>query len=227
MSVKFDDIPVVEATTVNETEKPKNSTDDLDSFLSGYKTRMEVPSTPLGNSPISNSGNVNPIPGSINVSHNPQGSAPVLEYYKTGKKAGQPKPPKAPGQKGYTPPVPTQIQSSVLISGSMFIMMIDILFPLVIGGLNNMLTKTKIDTDKMKMTATQKSELAPIGEAVARELNISGSPTVLLSISLVGIYSANLLMLRNQAIADDLKKKEKEKNISHPGEQKDGSFSYH
>lgn len=189
-------------------ENHADGMDDLDRLLAGYKTEMEVPNVaPLNNSatvaPINGTSQPGPLP---NPNNTPLGISrdvnantyPKQEYYQRGAKKGQPKPPK----KGQPAPAPIQNNSlavSTLITGAMFITLIDLLFPLCIAGLNNLFNKVKIDPEKMKMSTAQKNDLTPHGDAVARELKLSGSPTVLMLIALTGVYGFQYMVTLNQA----------------------------
>lgn len=197
----------------SEIVKPSSSTnelDEIDQLLKGYTKKMDIPAPAPGPAaPGTQFG-----PGGYTsqsapfVTHEP--SAIAQDYYKRGAKKGQPKPPK----KGLAPPLnpagQMQIQATALISGALFVTMIDIIFPLIIAGLNNWRSKLKVDPDKMKMTQSQRNDLAPIGDGIVRELKLNASPVALGCIALIGIYSANLLSLRS--IAEKDLQKEKLKN---------------
>lgn len=208
----FTDTKVVESK--QPTVATSSSMDDLDKYLAGYTQKMDVP--------LSSPPNTQPTPqgSGFAIGHDPNGSKPVQEYYVRGAKKGQPKPPSK--SKPVVQP-PTQIQASVIISGALFITLVDTLMPMVICGLNNWLTKTKVDPDKMKMTESQRRDLVPIGDAVVKELNIQSSPSVLFLVSLVGIYGINFMSLRSQA--ETKLKKENEKTTSKPAQNNAGQNS--
>lgn len=119
------------------------------------------------------------------------------QYYKTGAKAGQPKPSKTrtttttPAQ-----PTPPATISGELLSGALFLTLIDLLLPFIIAELNNWKSPIKINSEDLQMTAKQKKELEPIADAVARKWNMSGDPVILGLIALAGIYGINTAALR-------------------------------
>lgn len=184
--------------------------DELDRYLSGYTKKMEVPVIPLmpGQSPPPQQG------AAPFISHDPTQN-PQQEYYKRGAKKGQPKPPK----KGLAPPLNNTgqmaIQATSLISGALFITMMDILLPLLIATVNNWRKNSvKIDSADMKLTPSQKAELAPIGDGVVREYKINANPGALLLIAGVGMYSMAFLTAKNKAkerAEKERKEKEKQK----------------
>lgn len=143
------------------------------------------------------------------ITHDPAGSDTPIEYYVRGAKKGQPKPPRK-----NAPVKPTSIQASVLLSGALFITLIDNLMPMIFAGLNNWRSKIKIDSAKLQLTDKQRADLAPVADAVARELNINSNPVPLLLIALAGIYGGNMVMLRNEEERrmKNEAKKEHEKN---------------
>lgn len=205
--------------------------DDLDAILSGYKQKMEVPVVPGVNSvagvPGTQPNTQQPTPGtgplpnntpfSINRDANANTFAPQ-EFYVRGPKKGQPKPPRKiytpTGQQipATPPPQNNQLALNTLISGAMFITLIDLLIPLTIAGLNNLFNKkVKLEADKLKMTQSQRNDLSQIGEAVVKELKINAPHWVLLLLALFGIYGFNAVLIINQT-KQQQNKKDNEKN---------------
>lgn len=191
--------------------------DALDAYLSGYKEKMDVPpaNPALSNGALGVPGTQPPAGGASTpfISHDPSQN-PQQEFYKRGAKKGQPKPPK----KGLAPPLTPSgtmgIQATALISGALFITMIDILLPLIIATLNNWKKgSVKINAEDMKLTASQKTELAPIGDGVVREYKINANPGALLLVAGIGMYSMAFLTAKSKAkerIEKERKQKEKE-----------------
>lgn len=229
--------------TTNPTPAPQvtppvasnNDVDYLDKLFGSYSKPMEVTPEPSKVPPVSAAPNAfqNSAP-TQNPNNTPFGihrdvnanAQPVQEYYKTGKKAGQPKPPKR-GQPAPPPPQPNVLAASTLISGAMFIILIDLLMPMSICGLNNLFNKEyKLDPDKMKMTDKQKSELSTVGDAVVRELKITASPSLLFLLTLFGIYGFNAVLLINSQKREQekLKRKEDEKNIKNATQNHSGKI---
>jgi len=144
-------------TQFSGTSTPKPDTAaELDALLAGYDKPAETGAVNNGAELFPGDKVVNSAPDQstpFSISHNPSGSDVKQEYYVRGKKKGLPKPP----GRG-TAPKPTTIVASSLITGSLFITMIDIILPMVFAGLNNWRSKIKVDSDKMKMTQRQKDD---------------------------------------------------------------------
>jgi len=197
-----------------ETPPPSNGTpvdSELEAILQGYKT---APPAPLGeqNKPDTNSPGVAPLPF---LSHD-SSLAPKVEYYKTGKKAGQPKPPK----KGQAPPLnpagQLSIQATTFITGAVFVTMIDMIIPLFMVGIYNFVQGRKkrdfkpLDYEKVQMTPKQKSDLGMVADAVVRELKLSGSPSFLFFLGLAGVYFMNFILQKSLADSEAFKKQANE-----------------
>ena len=84
-----------------------------------------------------------------------------------------------------------------LISGALFLTLIDVLIPLIIGLINDrMHPKEKLDINRLKLTPKQHEELKPMCNEVVKQLQITSNPVVLLIVSLIGIYGMNYVSLR-------------------------------
>ena len=88
--------------------------------------------------------------------------------------------------------------SGEILSGTLFLTLIESFMPIIIGILNEKFDKKKIDIKKLKLTAAQKKELIPICDEVVKKLQITANPVYLLIGSLIGIYGINYMALRNQ-----------------------------
>lgn len=161
------------------TEKP-TSIEDINSILSGYKNVTKEETQPQPQQP--------------------------QEFYKTGKKAGQPKKPRVTV-------TPTQQQATLsgeILTGALFITLVDLCLPMIIAGLNNRFSKFKIKASDLYLSAKQKSELAPIADKVVKQFDFNANPNALLVISMLGIYGANFAMLKfagNEKDTKDVAKK--------------------
>lgn len=175
---------------------PVADSSDLENVLASYTEAATETPDPLAN----NSGHVLPSPtnevntGTVQWQGNPL-------YYQTGKKAGQLRPsvtkPKIEFQQNNTP---TTI-SGEIISGALFMTMVDLLLPLIIVAINNYFSKVKISPKDFELTDKQKKDLEPIAEKVAAQVRLTANPMVVLAFTLAGIYGMNLLKARMYAEA--------------------------
>jgi|SRR6185369_10026513 len=125
-------------------------------------------------------------------------------YFQTGKKAGQLK----KQAQHHAPPKEEMEISGTLIDGALFIMLIDLLFPLLITVANNNFSKVKIEVEDLQLSTKQKNDLQPIADQVVKYLTLKANPIWLLAIAMTGIYGINTMAARQVASA---KLKEKEK----------------
>ncbi len=93
----------------------------------------------------------------------------------------------------------TMTLSGEVLSGTLFLTLIESIMPLVIGILSERFDNKKVDVKKLKLTAAQRKELEPICDAVVKQMNVKSNPIVLLVISLLGIYGLNYMALREDA----------------------------
>ena len=163
-------------------EKPS----DIDKLLAGYEKEV-IPEQPVDTTP---QGDTEETQYRIN----PHDKTDPRLYYQKGAKKGQKKPnfDKVLQQSGQYDPATL---SGEILSGLMFITLVDMLFPLLITSINNMYSKKKIKADQLKLTAKQKNELAPICDKIVEKWNITADPVWLLVISMVGIYGVNYITL--------------------------------
>ena len=124
------------------------------------------------------------------------------KYFQSGKKKGQPKPQKgarventmnAAGLGGGNMSVPV----SDLLTGALFISMIDILVPLLIEVVNNKFSKEKIKASDLTLTAEQQKRLSPIADELVKRLNLDLHPGLLLILGLAGIYGLNYAAIKS------------------------------
>lgn len=164
--------PVLEVHQTTD-KQPDPAVDDIAAILRGYKDVTEKV-TPI---------NTNPAP-SINP----------LDTYKSGKKAGQPRKPRVTAT--FTPDQNPGSLSGELLTGALFLTLVDLLFPIIICGINNRFTKDKIKASDLSLTEKQKKEIAPIADRVLKQINVQANPTLLLFLSMVGIYGANFAVAK-------------------------------
>lgn len=175
-----------------ETKKPTEpSVNEIDALLSEYTQALNVDSE-SGDNSHENKGDSD---GGIDWDDK---SNPKL-YYQSGKKKGQRRPNAAKiSRKEGSENAQTTIGGD-LITGAMFITMIDLLLPLGMAALNNHFSDKKVDANKLKLTAKQRNDLAPVCDDLAKQWQITANPVAVLIVSLIGIYGVNLLMLRNES----------------------------
>jgi hypothetical protein len=93
--------------------------------------------------------------------------------------------------------VEPSILTGDILTGAMFIALIDLALPMIIVTLNNTLDKNhKITVDKLRLKASQRKELEPIAEEVMKQLELKANPIVILIISLVSLYGLNFVNLK-------------------------------
>jgi hypothetical protein len=181
----------------------ENNDEDIDLLLSGYNKQLtEEPETEEvetdEESEQENTTSQTPPSGqSVEWRGNPN-------YFQTGKKAGQLK----KQAQHHAPPKQEMEISGTLIDGALFIMLIDLLFPMLITLANNNLSATKIDVEDLQLSTKQKNDLQPIADQVVKYLTLKANPVWLLTIAMAGIYGINTMAARQVASA---KIKDKEK----------------
>lgn len=172
---------------------------DLSTFLSGYKEPMKVNAAPVTN------GTPAPAPAPVTASPGSNALNNTIQYYRTGKKAGQPRPQKninTSNQPAPAPPPgntmqPQGVIQNEMISGALFITLVDLVLPMVIAFVNNKVSKQKISADSLTLTDKQRKDLEPVCDQVVRQLQLSANPVVLLTVSLGGIYAMNFMLQKN------------------------------
>lgn len=116
-----------------------------------------------------------------------------LPRYKTGKKAGQIK---ASALKKINPKIQESEAnntnpSTLLISGGLVIMVIDLIIPKLVAKFG------KVNEDPLKLTDDQKKELIPLADNAFKSLNLTGiTPMNLFIVSLFSIYATNFITLK-------------------------------
>lgn len=155
-------------------------------------------------------------PQPIQQVQQPENTHDPKYYYVRGAKKGQRKPDHLIKQElkkaGLSPvvnnPLPTDTTiSGSFITGALAITFVDLLFPLIICGVNNHFSPLKIKEEKLKLTNSQKKELEPVYDAALKFLNIKGNPVTIAILGTAGIYLMNFFMLRQYA-KDQLKKEQ-------------------
>jgi hypothetical protein len=96
-------------------------------------------------------------------------------------------------------PVQRQMINSEIISGALFLLLIDMLLPMVIVTLNGLIGKHPIDIEKLQLSDKQKKDLEPIAERAMKQAAVQLDPVWTLVLSMCGIYGMNFYHLKRQA----------------------------
>lgn len=123
------------------------------------------------------------------------------KYFQSGAKKGQPRlrRPRTTSQPVNTPPGKNPQQPGItgeLITGALFLMLLDLLFPMLIAAINNKFSKTKIKAELLQLDAKQKSSLEPLANEVVKYINITGHPVALFLIAYCGIVGINFAAIK-------------------------------
>ncbi len=187
-----------------ETEKPVETIEDaqskIDALFSQYETVVVDEPKPVEPSSVQAEPLVHAQPIAPPVTS--ADPAAPYGYYQKGKKKGQPRPvPYTPLHQRGLPVQPVQqidpkIQGGILITGGLFLTLINLIIPLLVSVLNNWLTDTKIKPEQMQLSKEQIKELDPVCDAVMKQMTLTGNPMVLLFIGLFSAYGLKFMDLK-------------------------------
>jgi hypothetical protein len=104
------------------------------------------------------------------------------------KKRGRPK-------KGFEKNV---IKDDPIITGSLLIILVDLLIPNLMSFANNKFSKKKIKPSDLMLSNEQKKELEPFADAAAQQMMMKGNPVYMLIICLLGMYGVKLMALKSE-----------------------------
>lgn len=197
---------------MEQIETAKTS-DELDDLLSEYNNNLtEIPeeneqqeetntATERSNNVSTDSNDKRPISENTSepVSESVWRNNPL--YYQTGQKQGQLRPTAKKQAEKNAPPKEVMEISGTLIDGALFIMLIDLLFPLAITFLNNKASKAKIKVEDLQLTEKQKRDLQPVSDEVVKYLMLRANPIWLMAIAMTGIYGINFMAAKSAAEA--------------------------
>ena len=172
----------------NEITPNENVDDDIDSLLSGYNTQLKEQPDNIETETVQTETVNTEIP-------NPNAWQGDLNYFQTGSKAGQLK----KKSKHHEPPKENMQISGTLIDGALFIMLIDLLFPLIIVMINNNFTKSRVNVEDLQLSEKQKKDLSPVADEAAKYLTLQGNPVWMLAIAMTGIYGINFMAAKQSA----------------------------
>ncbi len=83
--------------------------------------------------------------------------------------------------------------SGEIITGLLFITLLDLVLPMAMTSVNNALTGEKMSQTDLKLTQTQKNELEPIADEVMKELQLKADPIFILIVSFISIYGMKFM----------------------------------
>lgn len=88
------------------------------------------------------------------------------------------------------------IISSPLITGAMFLMACDFIFPACVSWVYNKTNRDKIDGKLLKLDEDQKKEIEPLAAEVVKQLNLRMSPLMAYALTMSGIYFMNIQKIK-------------------------------
>ncbi len=92
-----------------------------------------------------------------------------------------------------------KIEAGILIDGAMFLLLINMLVPLVLSSLNNYLAKDKIKPEQIELTKDQEKKFAPIVDKCMQGLMMTGDPKWVLFFGLATVFGMNYMMAKMNA----------------------------
>ena len=182
-----------ETVTTSEVEKSEaaNPT-DLEKLLAGYNepAKVDLPPTPVPSPQPTN----NPAPvNQPNWKGNPL-------YYQRGKKAGQLRPNGA--RPFYNQPVNMSVNgepstiSGDIISGALFLTIINVLCPMLFSLVNNMVSKKKIAYEDMQIDEKTLKQLDELSNKALKHIKIEANPVGVLLFTMVGLYAMQFMTIK-------------------------------
>ena len=85
-----------------------------------------------------------------------------------------------------------------ILTGAMFLFLVDTIFPTVICAVHNQFSRRKVKPDKLMLTDKQKKELEPLAGQVAEQLQAKGDPVSLFILTMISLYGVNLMMASSE-----------------------------
>lgn len=189
-----------------------NPIDELQTLLAGYSKPATVIETP-GEKPAESQPVQSPPPVQPNGSPHWYGN-PL--YYQSGKKQGQLKPP--PKKSIFAPPhvsVNTDTTSTIggdVITGALFLSMVNLLLPMLFSLIHNMIVKDKrkrIDYEHLQLPDKDIRQLETLADKALKHIKIEANPVAVLIFAMVGMYGmqfATVKMLTDAHVKTDTKK---------------------
>lgn len=183
--------PSVEKAPAPAVEKaPAANPSDLESLLAGYTEAAKVEPAPA----------VQQTTPPVNNGHGPASWYGNPMYYQTGKKAGQLKPQKK--QPFYQQsvnmsvnPAPSEISGDI-ISGALFLTIVNLLFPMLFSVINNMVSKKKIAYEDMQIDEKTLKQLDDLSNKALKHIKIEANPVAVLLFTMLGLYTLQFMSVK-------------------------------
>lgn len=182
-----------QVTETTETPAPKEAAanpSDLETLLAGYTepAKVDAPSTPAPTpqQPVNNG-------GAPNWYGNPL-------YYQRGKKKGQLRPNGA--RPFYSQPVGVSVNpnsseiSGDIISGALFLTIINLLFPMLFSVINNMVSKKKLAYEDLQIDEKTLKQLDDLSNKALKHIKIEANPVGILFFTMLGLYTLQFMTVK-------------------------------
>lgn len=192
-----------------------NKETEVEIDLSEYKEPVIIPEPPT-ESPIIDMG-IPPIDddGPEVIQDNPVDNEPGWkgnpEYFQTGAKAGQKRQRKPRTRMQYTGTYEESTISADIITGAMFISLVDLLIPMLFVTINNYLTGEKLKPTDLSLSAEQCRKLEPVADKAMSYIKLRGNPLIILGLTLLGMYSMQLVKAKMEYKVKKMNESENEK----------------
>jgi hypothetical protein len=193
-------------------DKPAHGV-DLSELLAGYKEPAKIEPDPAATTAPAPTPTPTPqintqFPGAPHWYGNPM-------YYQSGKKQGQLKPPPKNGNAAkaifQTPnmsvnPEPSILTADSIITGALFLTIINLLIPMAFAMINNLLVKDKrkvIDYEHLQIDDKQLKQLEGLADKALKQIKIEANPVGVFLFALVGMYGMQFMtvkMLTDQSV---------------------------
>lgn len=187
---------------------------ELDALMGQYKTAGKVIQETAPTE------TTQPVQVTIDTTTQPVATDPDAPFgrYQRGKLKGQPRKTPYISAKGVSsmpvtqqPLKPTEPPklSGMLISGALFLMLVNLCLPLGFSVINNFFNKDKLNPEHLKLTKEQIKELDPVCDAAMKQASVTGNPVLLLVLGICTAMGLNYMVWK---MGVDEKKLKDQKN---------------
>lgn len=142
-----------------------------------------------------------PIPGStITSEQTNEDWVGNPAYYQSGSKAGQKRPLGTKPKLKYVHSQEETVIDGELLSGALFLTFFNMLLPMLFCLLHNWVSKDiKLKPESMELPEKTLNKLAPTADKVVRQIQLSGNPTTVMILTMLGLYGMQMVMARMEA----------------------------